>query len=76
MTKEIDDNFYKILNTLNQNATISTYRVWGDENHSLIVEALYSGEYSKISYGKFLDAFSMDNNEKTYNNDKLSMYFE
>jgi len=76
MKKELDDNFYKILNILNQNATISTYRVWGDEHHTLVVEALYSGEYSKVSYGKFLDAFTVDNNEKIYNNDELSEYLE
>lgn len=74
IVKNIDSELYKHLNESNSNASIATYRIIDDENPSLVIDSIYSGEYSKISYGRFLEAFKKDDNEHLSDNKELYQY--
>jgi hypothetical protein len=47
-----------IINRLNQSNYVSTYSIMDDGG--LRIDAVFTGEYSKVSYGEFIDDFHQD----------------
>ena len=71
----IDSKLYEIINRANEIANVSVYIVSTDnEKQTLAIEAFYCGEYSKVSYGRFLDLFHKDCAEKLFYNEELKQY--
>lgn len=75
INKNIDDNLYKIINSTNTNSVIALHRI-NEEQSSLVIEAFYAGEYSKITYAKFLEAFIKDDDDQLLDNKELLEYLK
>ena len=69
-----DLQLLKIINRLNQSNYVSTYSVMDDGG--LRIDAVYTGEYTKFSYGEFVDYFQKDIVRIMGDDDELRNYRE
>jgi len=69
-----DPDLLKIINRLNQSNYVSTYSIM--EDGGLRIDAVFAGEYSKQSYGEFIDDFHQDIVRALRNDDELNDYRE
>ena len=69
-----DAELLMIINRLNQSSYVSTYSVLKDGG--LRIDAVFAGEYSKSSYGEFIDDFHQDIVRAIRNDEELRLYRE
>ncbi len=67
-----DAEFLKIVNHLNWTSYVSTFSVMQDG--SLRIDAVFCGEYSRQTYGEFIDDYHQDIVRAIRSNEELRAY--